>query len=35
VGIGMINEDIEPCPYHIQISMGASRKVYGLPRLTF
>jgi len=35
VGIGMIDEDIEPCPYHIQISMGASRKVHVLPILTF
>jgi hypothetical protein len=24
VGIGIENENLEPCPYQIQISMGAS-----------
>jgi len=30
VGIGMENENLEPCPYQIQIATGALEKACGL-----
>jgi hypothetical protein len=33
LGIGMMDEDLEPCPYHIQTSMGASKKTRGLTKI--
>jgi hypothetical protein len=29
VGLGMTNEDFEPCPYKIQTLMGAFEKTHG------
>jgi hypothetical protein len=29
MGLGMINDNLEPCPYKIQTSIDASEKVHG------
>jgi len=35
VGLCMKNEDLEPCPYYIYTSMGASKKACGLTKIEF